>query len=330
MLSVFRKLAARFRSATPRAGSNPRRFAPRVEALNDRITPAVYTVGGHLIIFGTEFADTVTVARVGDNYLVTESDNRYVPGKVKPGPTTTSIPAAVITGDMEFRGYGRDDYFANLTALICTANGGEGNDTLFGGSSRDTLYGEAGHDYLDGGSGSDKLYGADGHDRIYAGSGDSPLDFNTLDGSFGNDTLIGSLGGDHIYGGNDNDLMRAGDLDLNGNYLDGGRGDDTLYGGDGPDRLYGGDGADLLRGRGGRDALFGGAHKDRLFGDAGDDYLNGGVGDNEADFLHGGTGRDTFAYDLHKVDSWWPWAYEPPSNDDSPHDFDPTDDVVVY
>ncbi|HEV2748124.1 MAG TPA: hypothetical protein VGW34_12605 [Allosphingosinicella sp.] len=73
------------------------------------------------------------------------------------------------------------------------ANGGRGNDWIFGGS---------GDDMLVGGAGDDRLYGGDGRDTLIGGAGD-----DRLRGGDGRDTLIGGTGNDRIRGGDDADTV---------------------------------------------------------------------------------------------------------------------------
>lgn len=237
-------------TTTPRVRSS-RRFTPQVEALHDRITPSVYVVGGHLIIYGTGYADTVSVVQSRGNYKVTEDTNVYLSK-----PKVTFVPAASVTGDIAFTGYDGNDKFTNRTAERCFVHGNNGDDTLIGGSAQDQLYGEAGNDYLDGGAGSDILVGGDGNDLIYAGKND--LSGNYLDGGNGDDHLSGGDGSDDMFGG-------AGADNLWGH-----GGNDNLYGNSGKDLLYGGLGDDYLNGGVGdgvADHLHGGSGRDRFVND---------------------------------------------------------------
>ena len=97
-------------------------------------------------------------------------------------------------------------------------HGGGENDTLFGGGNDDVLMGDlyngfqplepVGDDYLDGGDGNDHLDGGGGQNVLYGGGG--------------NDLLIAS-GLDVVYGGAGDDVLVS---DRNGDFLDGGAGND--------------------------------------------------------------------------------------------------------
>jgi Ca2+-binding RTX toxin-like protein len=113
---------------------------------------------------------------------------------------------------------------------------------------------------------------------------------NYLQGGAGNDSITGNIGADELYGEEGNDILKG----MNGNdYLDGGDGNDTLDGGNGNDYLNGGLGNDILKGGAGNDRLEGGAGDDNLDGGAGDDILIGGAG---KDSLKGGAGKDAFVF----------------------------------
>jgi Ca2+-binding RTX toxin-like protein len=131
--------------------------------------------------------------------------------------------------------------------VAATIDAGDGNDIVHASDRGDNVFGGAGNDTLYGGRLDDWLMGGDGNDVIHAGS------------------QAGGLGGD-------------------GNYLDGGDGDDQLNGREGSDWLEGGDGTDTL---------FGGAGGDILAGGAGDgDMMKGGAGDDHYLFREG-DGADT-------------------------------------
>jgi autotransporter-associated beta strand protein len=74
------------------------------------------------------------------------------------------------------------------------AEGGEGNDRLFGNGADNTFYGWGGIDEIRGAAGNDSLYGMGGDDQLY---GDADADrlsggpgVNTLDGGIGSDTYV--------------------------------------------------------------------------------------------------------------------------------------------
>jgi Ca2+-binding RTX toxin-like protein len=133
---------------------------------------------------------------------------------------------------------------------------------------------------------------------IDAGAGDDIVHASFLGdnirGEEGNDTLYGGRLDDWLLGGEGNDVLHAGgkpvdidndgDLDTplggDGNYLDGGDGNDTIHGREGSDWLEGGDGTDVIEGGGGDDILAGGAGaSDQLKGGHGDDQYLVRLGD---------------------------------------------------
>ncbi len=142
---------------------------------------------------------------------------------------------------------------------------------------------------------------------------------NDLLGGSGNDTLVGGLLDDWLFGGDGNDVLFAGNITNvnfaigdasaqalaiaarggNGNYLDGGAGDDRLYGSTGSDWLEGGAGNDLLVGGEGGDIIAGGAGDDR--GANGEARLFGGGGADQYLFRLG-DGRDV-VYDEEGADA---------------------------
>ncbi|MFC9848786.1 calcium-binding protein [Streptomyces sp. NPDC060223] len=124
----------------------------------------------------------------------------------------------------------------------------------------------------------------DGNDTLaYTNSTEQNYNFASTDLGTGNDTLTEASG-------------------LNGNYVDGGAGNDTLtvgeasvaMGGDGNDTIHAGKGT-LALGNKGNDTIFstgfvdGGVGSDVISGGAGGQSLNGGDG---ADKISGGTGND--------------------------------------
>lgn len=109
-------------------------------------------------------------------------------------------------------------------------NGKNGNDFVFGGRGHDVVFGGGGNDLIFGGKGNDTLYSGEGNDLVFGGKGN-----DTVDGGNGNDLLLGGKGEDRISGGQGNDRLYGGAGDdilsdnLGGNnYINGGRGSDTL------------------------------------------------------------------------------------------------------
>jgi Ca2+-binding RTX toxin-like protein len=132
-------------------------------------------------------------------------------------------------------------------------------------------------------------------------------------GTTGNNILdeAGEVGFAWFYMGDGDDVCRfiewAGGNSPFGVYIDGGRGDDTLYGNaqsdeiygsSGNDRIYAFGGADNISGGDGNDVLYGYDGNDRISGGFGDDFISTGDGSNEVDAGAGDdmiyTGRDFY------------------------------------
>jgi len=146
-----------------------------------------------------------------------------------------------------------------------------GADLIFGGTGSDVLDGDAGDDRIYGEAGKDRLRGGTDHDDLFGG-----LDGDILNGMEGKDRLAGEGGRDLLFGDDGNDELYADDMveaiglaaairngetqsgsGIQGEWLDGGEGDDLALGGAGDDQLMGGGGNDVLIGGGGDDNLNG-------------------------------------------------------------------------
>ncbi|WIF31842.1 Ig-like domain-containing protein [Lentibacter algarum] len=164
------------------------------------------------------------------------------------------------------------------------ADGGAGNDTIFGEDDDDTLIGGDGDDFLDGGIDEDSLTGGNGSDTGIGGQGDDFIDLSGFleepdstdpnpgndrdlaEGGDGND-VIDSSGGDNltddvdtdpeddrdsIIGGNGDDTITTGDDDdtivsgAGNDVVDAGIDDDLVTTGDGSDTVLGGQGNDTI------------------------------------------------------------------------------------
>ncbi len=198
-----------------------RRARPVLEALEGREVPAGVSFNaatGVIDVQGSNGADTVVAFINHGNVNDWHDDQLVVHASFNGGPFQQQAYALYGPGGdlnvtrIVFNGYAGDDYFANGTGLVSEANGGSGNDTIYGGSSTD---------FLDGGSGNDTIDGGGHRDLI--------------DGGYGNDTLYGGAGNDSVYGGYGNDTLFGGD---GNDWMVGGLGDDTLYGGQGDDFIF--------------------------------------------------------------------------------------------
>lgn len=168
-----------------------------------------------------------------------------------------------------------------------------------GGSGDDTIYGNELANELIGGAGDDEIFGQNGADTLSGGDGD-----DTLNGGFGDDVLYGGDGhdtADYSYSdvGWTIDLgfapIQTASNDWGTEVLTfvesaiTGEGDDEVTGGNGANQFETRGGNDTLTGNGGDDTLRAGDDNDQLYGGAGDDFLEGGEGD---DFVYGGSGDD--------------------------------------
>jgi len=250
-----------------------RRMQPSVDLLEARklMTSGISfnPASGVVAIVGTNNNDTakITIDTKGTNSTADDLVAvKYTSGAWSEYETYSLAKVKKI----DFQGNAGSDTFDNVTAIPSHADGGPGNDYLYGGRSADNFYGGAGNDTLQGHEGND-----------------------TLDGGGGNDVLYGDAGNDTLYG-NKFDYVT---------YLE----SDVLHGGTGNDNLYGGEGATVMYGEAGDDNLYGGWGNDKLYGGDGFDYLSGGVGDDYldggydaySDILEGGYNHDTFKLNFY-------------------------------
>jgi Ca2+-binding RTX toxin-like protein len=245
---------------------------------NDRVIVGLHT-GVDKLTSTTPFAvdacggagvDTMT-GGPGDDLLAGEYDSDFLDGGEGDDFVVTDGPC--------------DRAATTVPADFNEAQGGDGNDGLFG---------DRGIDELDGGSGADVLFGARGETGVTGDAGDF------LTGDAGDDVLVGHDGGDVLDGGDGADILTGGD------------GNDDVLGRGGDDRL----GFTIHQGfvSGAPDLVTRDPGQDLLDGGAGDDLLNGGPGANVLNFgpdpidpvqvstangpddLVGGPGRDTVSY----------------------------------
>gem|GEM_PF-2733087 len=79
--------------------------------------------------------------------------------------------------------------------------GGRKNDVLIGGPGRDMLQGEGGNDVLVGGAGNDSLYGDFYRDAVFSRPYGKPAGRDRILGGPGSDTIQGGAGADILIGG---------------------------------------------------------------------------------------------------------------------------------
>ncbi len=139
-------------------------------------------------------------------------------------------------------------------------------------SSPNVLVGSELVDDLSGSGADDYIEGLAGDDDLFGGSSFGP---------WGADRFLGGAGSDYM---NSATLFDVGSLAQSaadqGDWMDGGDGDDIAVGNGGDDQQYGGAGRDFLSGRDGADVLSGGPGDDVLAGGGGDDLLIGGEGND--------------------------------------------------
>lgn len=215
--------------------------------------------------------------------------------------------------------------------LIGNADGNKisglgGNDGLYGASGADLIEGGAGNDLLLGGTGQDTLYGGEGQDIIFGsavGGIDRPTATNFAP-PVANDAVVArgfswvatrpdvprldpatgtavfrqvSVGGAVTSPGWDDGGQFY--VELEGNVIDGGGGNDYIAAGTGHDTVSGGEGDDDIAGMDKDDILFGDAGNDIVYGDGMGSEADYGVHTpfdrHGADTLFGGSGNDTLA-----------------------------------
>ncbi|WP_039900342.1 calcium-binding protein, partial [Microcystis sp. T1-4] len=174
--------------------------------------------------------------------------------------------------------------------------GGGGNDTLDAGEGDDHIVPGTGVHQIIGGAGTDFLdlnystttdnltinYSDPNNGTISDGSTLKEIEILQLVSGSGNDNIdVGATNayrdydpgpyswqvnifGNNIYGGAGNDLINSGSA---ADHLFGQEGDDTLQGNEGSDGIWGGEG---------NDGLIAGVGDDALYGEAGNDNLNAG------------------------------------------------------
>ena len=292
-------------------------------------------------VFGGAGTDTVSGAALvgggaGDDDLIGLQGPGLEPVATfqnAPGGAEVQMPGGTAAGK---DGHGSTDTFTGLFGAIGSSHddklmagpgraifsGGQGDDELIGGPGEDFLQGGLGEDVLRGGGGDDDFVSTrsdpDGADVYEGGPGDFDR-INYGDSFFNADGSPGYRGrtapvfvtvGD---GANDGEAGEGDDVQGDIEFINGGRGNDTLIGDDGPEQFGGLEGADTIDGRGGDDLIYGdgaevesfvdagnviigGAGKDQLIGSEGPDELR--ADDGEADIVTCGIEVDFGTFDV--------------------------------
>ena len=193
----------------------------RIEPLEKRClmsVSAVMTEGGILRITGTDGADGVSVINpvawglpdTGIQVFVDAADGT---GGVLIGefPGVRAVHARMLGGNDALDCGWVDSPFASdgsklpVQGISIVAEGGDGDDTIWGSGGNDILIGGAGNDLLTeygGDESNDVLIGGNGNDILIVYDGD-----NILIGGNGDDFLCGGSGSDHLIGGSGDDVI---------------------------------------------------------------------------------------------------------------------------
>ncbi len=131
-----------------------------------------------------------------------------------------------VRGDDVLRGFGGDDTLDGGIGAD-TLNSGDGDDTIIGGpdgheaDQRDVIYAGAGDDLAEGGGGNDQIFGQEDNDTLSGGFGS-----DELQGQEGNDVITGGALSDLVFGGSGDDFVNGG---FGYDRINGGAGADRLF-----------------------------------------------------------------------------------------------------
>ncbi|MFX1679012.1 calcium-binding protein [Mitsuaria sp. CC2] len=247
--------------------------------------------------------------------------------------------------------YTPDDSGAPDPGAADILTGKEVAEQIYGFGGADAIIALGGDDYIDGGDGGDVIFGGRGADTMIGGEGNDLL-YGSTNGSvygsprvdyedpdmvlFEGNVISRGTTWFHAWNGYDeygfsegwlSGIAREFDAEDEGNYIDGGAGDDFIAAGVNGDVAFGGDGSDRIWGMGGNDYIDGGDGRDQLWGDGenvsqdtivngvistladtqGSDIIDGGAGNDlifgqgGGDELYGGTGDDSIYGDDDKL-----------------------------
>jgi len=237
---------------------------------------------------GDGSADTIVInATNGDDVISIANVNGVV--TVSGLATQVTIAHFDANDRIVINGLGGDDVIEASglgTAMLLTANGGDGNDILIGSAGSDILTGGAGDDVLIGGGGLDVLDGGPGDNVVIQSAG-----FNASSSLTASARLAVA-----------SDKPPSGSVLVNGHAVPVGGGDTFSLLGNSvaltSPKVFGTSGNDVVdvsavpAGRMGL-SFIGGAGEDIIRAGGGNDIIDGGSGN---DVLTGGAGDDTFLF----------------------------------
>ncbi len=252
----------------------------------------VLNSAGHLLVNGTDGADSIRFDQVGDQVVVHRNG------------VDTKVPFANVKLIVVFPSAGGDVITLSF-AMPASLIGGSGNDTITASAGDVTIYGMTGNDKIFCGAGHHVIDGGRGNDRIVTGSGRDSIDggdgadvistgagSDTISGGDGNDSITCRGGNDRIYTGNGNDTVHGGaGNDLIQDYPDPvpvgeNQAVSSVGHASGTKIYFGEEGNDLINGSKEGDIIFGNGGRDTIYGDVGSDSISGGGGSDE---MHGGS-----------------------------------------
>lgn len=196
---------------------------------------------GNNILDGGAGNDTMIGGAGNDTYYVDSASDVVVE---KPGEGTDTVHSMV---NFSLKGTNVEILYLDGTANL-TANGSDGNDTIYGNAGNNIINGRGGADMMAGGAGDDTYYVDNPGDHVVEAAGQgydtvfTSVSFNAGTQSIEKIMLMGTAS-INATGSADNNTIIG---NSGNNVLDGGAGDDWLSGRGGVDTLTGGAGADTF------------------------------------------------------------------------------------
>ncbi|MFT3960568.1 calcium-binding protein [Propionivibrio sp.] len=246
------------------SGNDTYRVGSGSDTILDTDRTGTVIFDGQTLTGGSRMGNTFVWASEGGEYLYTVdgADLRISSGTGDDGEVRIKD---FLNGDLGIRLLG--DGLAALYGRHDRVFGGAAGESISTFDQDDVVFADAGNDRVYAGTGSDIVYAGAGQDLVYGEAGDDLLfgdvsataagEADQLFGGDGRDLIDGHGGDDLLVGGNDiGDIYLPGETGQ-GDWVNGGTGNDTLYGSTRGDLLAGGAGQDTLYGGGGDDVLTG-------------------------------------------------------------------------